>query len=215
MYNDSLNNHICNNTANRERGATPRREMDAPTPLPNMSTPMPHHEYGEHMRCEDMHREDMHREWMDDHAEHRGCGRNRHDYCDMCENRCRYEKGGTVYSLDVQRAAMKNKNFRTSVWTGEYLQMTLMSIPCGDDIGIECHADTDQFLRVEKGGAIAVTNRGAGCHHEKVRLCEGDGIFIPAGTRHNIINCGRGELLLSSIYGPPNHPRCTVEKYKH
>jgi mannose-6-phosphate isomerase-like protein (cupin superfamily) len=90
-----------------------------------------------------------------------------------------------------------------------------MSIPCGEDIGVEIHCDTDQYIRVEQGMAIAFTGNSADnlCHKRKLNT--GDAIFIPAGTWHNIVNASRRTLKLSSVYAPPHHPKCTVDKVKN
>ncbi|MDD7389191.1 MAG: cupin domain-containing protein [Lachnospiraceae bacterium] len=126
---------------------------------------------------------------------------------------CRLEKtdhGPDPYVMSVEQAAMKNRNFRTAVWTGCHLQMTLMCIPPCGEIGLEIHEDTDQYIRVEMGrGAV----RMGKCKNQlnfQQNLCRGDGIFIAAGTWHNIINTGRSNLKVSSVYAPPHHPRGTV-----
>ncbi|MBO5716127.1 MAG: cupin domain-containing protein [Clostridia bacterium] len=129
--------------------------------------------------------------------------------------KCKNEHGGDVYVANIGRIAFKNRNFRESVWTGHYLQMTLMSIPCGDKIGTENHCDADQYIRVEHGCAMAYTGNRQDALCNRYKLSMGDSIFIPAGTWHNIVNVGRRELKISSIYAPPHHPRCTVEKYKN
>ena len=135
--------------------------------------------------------------------------------CNSCEIKCKNEHGGEVYCANIGNISVKNNNFRESVWTGRYLQMTLMSIPCGEDIGIENHHDTDQYIRVENGCAMAFTGKIRDELSNKCRLNTGDAIFIPAGTWHNIVNIGRRNLKLSSIYAPPHHPKCTVEKMKN
>ena len=92
--------------------------------------------------------------------------------------------------------------------------MTLMCIPPRGEIGLEMHGDTDQFLRLESGvGAVRMGS-------EKDKLCfqkcirAGDGVFVPAGTWHNIINTGRYPMKLYSVYAPPKHPRGTVHQTK-
>lgn len=127
---------------------------------------------------------------------------------------CSGEHGGDVYSLSVAGTARKNRSFRESVWTGDHLQLTVMSIDRGNDIGVEVHNDTDQYIRVEQGCAVALVGASADNLSEKYRLFSGDAIFIPACTWHNIVNSGRGALKLSSIYAPPHHPRCTVQRNK-
>jgi hypothetical protein len=92
--------------------------------------------------------------------------------------------------------------------------MTLMSIPPCCDIGAELHPDMDQLIRVEKGNAMVMTGN---CPHNlncEQHMCEGDAVFVPAGTWHNIKNTGRCPLKLSTIYAPPHHPFGTVEYTK-
>lgn len=134
--------------------------------------------------------------------------------CKECENRCEREHGGEVYVADLACAAGKSRDFRVSAWTGRYLQCTLMRIPRGTDIGFEVHSDTDQYIRIERGYGELVWKDGEHCVNKRQRIRAGESIFIPAGTWHNIVNVGRCDLSISSIYAPPHHPRCTVEKYK-
>ena len=134
--------------------------------------------------------------------------------CNSCEIRCKNEHGGHPYILNVSKTAYGNKNFRESIWTGKHLQMTLMSIPRGSDIGVEVHEYTDQYIRVEHGFAEVLLGDGRDSLTVKHKLYTGDAIFIPAGTWHNIVNLGRCDLKLSSVYAPPHHPRCTVQKNK-
>ena len=139
---------------------------------------------------------------------------NEHPFCNKCELKCKNEHGGEIYFLNVEKCANKNSNFRESIWTGSYLQMTLMSLSPSCDVGVEVHNDADQYIRVEHGYACVVY----GCDHNflnnKKKIGKGDAVLIPAGTWHNVINIGRCELKLSSVYAPPHHPKCTVEKHK-
>ena len=64
------------------------------------------------------------------------------------------DHGKKPYVLDIEAATIENPNFRTTLWTGEHLQLTLMSIPVGGDIGLEVHPDNDQFLRLEQGKGL-------------------------------------------------------------
>lgn len=118
--------------------------------------------------------------------------------------------GPAPYVTNVEQMAMQNTNFRTAIWTGENLQMTLMSIPPMGKIGMEMHEDTDQYLRIEQGTALVKM----GCCERHMdfqkRLCKGHIVFVPAGTWHNVINTGSIPLKISSVYAPPNHPRGTV-----
>lgn len=129
--------------------------------------------------------------------------------------RCKSDDHGPYpYAVNIPQAARRNTAFRSALWTGEYLQMTLMSILVRDDIGVEMHPDTDQYIRVEEGQAIAKM----GCCRERLEsqwsLTVGDAVFVPAGTWHNIVNSGSCPLKLSSVYAPPHHPRGTLHRTK-
>jgi len=114
--------------------------------------------------------------------------------------------------LDIEAYTLSNSNFRTALWTGTYLQVTLMTIPVGGDIGLEQHPDTDQFLRIEDGQAKVMMGDSENSL-TFVEMAEKDfAIFIPAGKWHNIINTGSKPLRLYSIYSPVEHPHGTVHK---
>ena len=119
-----------------------------------------------------------------------------------------------VFVINMPRAAERNGNFREAIWTGKYMQTTLMSINRGDDIGIEIHANTDQYIRIERGDAIALVGEKQDTLNRRYELRRGDAIYIPAGVWHNIINAGRCALKISSTYAPPHHPKGAVESSK-
>lgn len=122
--------------------------------------------------------------------------------------------GPQMHVADVSRLARENNNFRVAIWTGEYAQMTIMSIDVGDEIGTEIHPELDQMIRVEAGQGMAVMGCDKNSMNYRRCLACGDVVFVPAGTWHNVINTGNTSLKLSSIYSPPNHPRGTVEMCK-
>ena len=124
------------------------------------------------------------------------------------------DKGPNPYSTNVEHMAMRNPNFRTAIWTGCHLQMTLMSIPICGEIGLEIHPDTDQIIRIEQGTAMVRMGKDKNQMDYQKNICQGDAVFIPAGTWHNMINMGRTPLKVSSIYAPPNHPRGTIHRTK-
>jgi mannose-6-phosphate isomerase-like protein (cupin superfamily) len=114
--------------------------------------------------------------------------------------------------LDIDDYTLGNENFRTVLWTGSNLQVTLMSIPVGDDVGLELHPEIDQFLRVEAGkGRVMMGD--AEDNLDFVQDVKGDySIFVPAGKWHNLVNTGTEPLKLYSIYAPVEHPHGTVHK---
>ena len=116
----------------------------------------------------------------------------------------------TVLNIDAYTTS--NDNFRTTLWTGTKLQVTIMSIPVGGDIGLEQHPDTDQFLRIEEGTAQVLM----GDTEESlifIQDAEKDfAIIVPAGKWHNIINTGDKPLKMYSIYSPVEHPHGTMHK---
>lgn len=116
--------------------------------------------------------------------------------------------------VNIDRATKMNPNYRTALWTGEHLQLTLMSIPVGGDIGLEMHPDVDQFIRIESGRALVKMGKSRNAlNYQK----QGDGSFavvVPAGTWHNVINAGSAPLKLYSIYAPPHHPFGTIHPTK-
>ena len=122
--------------------------------------------------------------------------------------------GGQPIALNIDRLAKANTNFRTALWTGEHLQVTLMSIPVGTDIGAEMHSNLDQFLRIEDGCGIVMMGTSECELNYRQKVNSDYAIFVPAGTWHNIINTGNRPLKIYSIYAPPQHPFDTVHKTK-
>lgn len=122
--------------------------------------------------------------------------------------------GPAPYVVDIKRATMQNNNYRTALWTGHHLQVTLMTIPVGGDIGLEVHHDTDQFLSVESGQGLVLMGDSATRVNVRQPVFPGYGIFVPAGTWHNVANIGSEPLKLYSTYGPPHHPHGTVNPKK-
>lgn len=122
--------------------------------------------------------------------------------------------GGQPYSTDIVCAANQNTAFRTALWTGCNLQVTLMCIPMNGDIGLEMHNDTDQMIRVEDGQGSYLMGYCQGKMEFQGKLCKGDAVFVPAGMWHNICNEGNCALKISSVYAPPKHPKGTVHQTK-
>lgn len=116
--------------------------------------------------------------------------------------------------LFINTATKQNNTFRTALWTGEHLQLTLMSINPGEDIGLEVHPKVDQFLRIEQGQGVTVMGKSKDHLTFTKNVMEDSAIFVPAGIWHNIINTGPMPLKLYSIYAPPNHPFNTIHATK-
>lgn len=125
-----------------------------------------------------------------------------------------HDVGPQPYVIDIEEATIENKNFRTVLWTGEHLQVALMSIEPHEDIGLENHRYNDQFLRVEQGQGVVMVGDTKQNLSMQSRIKNGDAIMIPAGKWHNVINTGHRPLKLYTIYAPPHHARNTVHVTK-
>jgi mannose-6-phosphate isomerase-like protein (cupin superfamily) len=99
-------------------------------------------------------------------------------------------------------------------FTGTHTQLTVMSIGPGDDIGREVHPDHDQFLRIEQGSARIELSRTEDEVEETHDAGADWAVIVPAGTWHNLVNTGDGELKVYSLYSPPEHPDGTVHRTK-
>ena len=115
---------------------------------------------------------------------------------------------------DIEELTLENGTFRTVVYTGEYSQLTVMSIEVGDEIGNEMHGDVDQFLRLEQGKARVTFGPNEDTIVETHEAEADWAIIVPAGTWHNVINVGDEPLKLYSIYSPANHPEGTIHETK-
>ena len=113
------------------------------------------------------------------------------------------------FSTNIETDTLSNTDFRRVIYTAPHMQLVLMTLQVGDDIGQEAHDDVDQFIRVESGEADAILDG------VRSRLSDGSIVVIPAGTDHNVINTSSTEpLRLYTIYTPPNHPDGTVNRDK-
>lgn len=140
--------------------------------------------------------------------------RNRHrDFNCSCA-KSMTDFGPEPFVVNIEKAACDNTNFRSALWTGDKLQLTLMSIPKDGEIGVEVHKDTDQFLRIESGRGIVKMGSCKDRMNFHKYIGAGDAVFVPADTWHNIINTGDCPIKLYSIYAPPKHPRSTVHMTK-
>jgi mannose-6-phosphate isomerase-like protein (cupin superfamily) len=125
--------------------------------------------------------------------------------------RPRTQEGETMkkgFVDDIERLTQENEDYRRVLYTGHHLQLVLMSLREGEEIGEEVHDDRDQFFRVEAGeGELSID----GVTH---RVKADDAMIVPAGARHNVRNVGRAPLKLYTLYGPPEHRRDVVQHTK-
>jgi mannose-6-phosphate isomerase-like protein (cupin superfamily) len=109
---------------------------------------------------------------------------------------------------DIGRLTETNADFRRVLYTGQHLQLVLMTLAPGEEIGSEVHQDRDQFFRVEAGeGEITID----GATH---RVTADFAMIVPAGARHNVRSVGSGPLKLYTLYGPPEHRDRVVHRTK-
>ena len=118
------------------------------------------------------------------------------------------------WTSNIETETLKNTSFRTTLFTGSQMQLTVMSLQAGEESGLEQHEDTDQFIRVEEGRARVTFGRSKDAVDETHELSDDDAVIIAAGTWHNVINAGDGDLKLYSLYSPPEHPDGTVHVTK-
>lgn len=122
--------------------------------------------------------------------------------------------GAEPFVINIEEVTKKNNNFRTALWTGQNLQITLMSIEVGESIGLEIHPNLDQFIRIEQGEGLVQMGDDKNYLRFQRKLSDNFAFVIPAGKWHNLINTGNAPLKLYSIYAPPQHPRGTVHQTK-
>jgi mannose-6-phosphate isomerase-like protein (cupin superfamily) len=103
------------------------------------------------------------------------------------------------FHTDIETETTQNKDFRRVLYTGKSLQLVLMTLQPGEEIGVETHPDIDQFFRFDEGKGMAIINGN------KYPLKDGDAIIVPAGAEHNIIADPKVALKMYTIYAPPHH----------
>lgn len=106
----------------------------------------------------------------------------------------------TSYVDEIEQQTKDNENFRKVLFTGQHLQLVLMSLQPGEDIGLETHATTDQFFRFEAGTGVVIID---GQEHS---VQDGDVVIVPAGAEHNVKNTSSDTALkMYTLYAPPHH----------
>lgn len=118
--------------------------------------------------------------------------------------------GPEFLSLNIEEYTEKNTNFRTTLWTGEQMQLTLMSIPVGGAIGEEIHTDMERFIRIEEGKGEAFIGETQETMKSVKKVGGDDIVIIPKGVWHDIKNIGDKPMKLYSIYAPVEHPKGTI-----
>jgi mannose-6-phosphate isomerase-like protein (cupin superfamily) len=113
-----------------------------------------------------------------------------------------------AYTDDIEEKTLDNNNFRQVLFTGKHMQLVVMALKPGEDIGEEIHEHVDQFFRIEQGEAKVIIDG------EEAILKEDMVAIVPAGAKHNLINTSNVDLKLYTIYAPPNHPEGTIHKDK-
>jgi mannose-6-phosphate isomerase-like protein (cupin superfamily) len=112
------------------------------------------------------------------------------------------------YCDNIERETLGNEDFRRVLYTGEHLQLVLMTLQPGEEIGEEVHPDRDQFFRIEEGhGAIDINGRANPVEDDFA-------VIVPAGARHNVRNTGAEPLRFYTLYGPPEHKDGIVQATK-
>ena len=113
------------------------------------------------------------------------------------------------YVTNIERDTLANAYYRRVLFTGRNTQLVLMTLQPGEEIGLEKHAEHDQFIRIEAGMGVAVLDRS------EHALGDGVALVIPAGVEHNVINTSKdAPLRLYTLYSPPEHPDGTVHHRK-
>lgn len=125
-----------------------------------------------------------------------------------CEEEDEEDVGTDHLITDIEQETMANDAFRNVLYTTRDMQLVLMSLEPGEDIGEEVHENIDQFIRVEGGEGKVVLNG------KEIRISDGTAFIIPQGTKHNIINTSRDDLKLYTIYTPPNHQKDVIHQTK-
>lgn len=120
--------------------------------------------------------------------------------------------GPKPQAFDLETETVDNQDYRRVAWSGRYLQLTLMSIPPGGDVGLEVHPDTDQFLRLDGGrGRVQMGPSKDQLEFDK-EVSDGWCTMVPAGTWHNVTNIGDEPMQLYAIYAPAHHKPGKVHK---
>lgn len=122
------------------------------------------------------------------------------------------DPGPKPNAFDIETETKDNSTYRTVAWTGKYLQVTLMSIPPGESIGLEQHPETDQFLRLDAGQGKCVMGPTKDDLSFEQEVSDGWSIQVPAGQWHDVINTGETDMRLYAVYAPVHHAQGIVQE---
>ncbi|WP_131106256.1 cupin domain-containing protein [Ornithinimicrobium sufpigmenti] len=122
------------------------------------------------------------------------------------------DNGPRPNAFNIEAETRANTTYRTVAWTGKYLQVTLMSIPAGESIGLEVHPETDQFLRLDAGKGRCVMGPAEDDLTFEQEVTDGWSIQVPAGMWHDVINTGDEPLQIYAIYAPVHHAAGVVHE---
>lgn len=111
------------------------------------------------------------------------------------------------FFTDIEKDTIENRDFRKVLYTGEHIQLVLMTLEPGEDIGMEVHS-VDQFFRFEKGSGKVIINKS------EYKVKDGSSVIIPSGAEHNVINTGGNSLHMYTLYAPPHHEIGTIHATK-
>ncbi|MGH8904464.1 MAG: cupin domain-containing protein [Egibacteraceae bacterium] len=115
---------------------------------------------------------------------------------------------------NVEQATLENTDFRKELFTGHHVQLTVMRLAPGEEIGLEMHDHLDQFIRIEQGKGRVTFGRSKEQVDEEHEVEDDWAVIVPGGVWHNVVNTGTDELKLYSLYAPPEHPAGTVHHTK-
>jgi mannose-6-phosphate isomerase-like protein (cupin superfamily) len=142
-----------------------------------------------------------------------GCNSNRENKVDNAKENVKQESQNMIemkgYKSDIVKSTLENNNFRKVLYTAKHMQLVLMSLKPGEEIGAEIHKNSDQFFRFEEGTGKFIIDGN------EYQVKDGDVIIVPAGAKHNVINTGSAkELKMYTIYAQPNHQDGVVRATK-
>lgn len=113
------------------------------------------------------------------------------------------------YKQNIEALTLENDNFRKVLYTGEHMQLVLMTLKPLEEIGLETHTENDQFFRFEGGTGLAIVGE------TEYIVADGDSVIVPANTEHNIKNTSEtDDLKLYTIYSPAHHADGIIRKTK-